>query len=164
MHVQKLYVQVGADMSREKTQLTVERMARECVGYQLRMLNRVVTGIYEDELRPLKLKVSQMTILAVTAKQGQVRAVELCRALQMDASTVSRNVDRMRARGWLEETPGEDSRSRPFRLTASGRKMLRDAALAWERAQAKAVSLLGKEGVALLRRTTSNLKARTSAA
>jgi DNA-binding MarR family transcriptional regulator len=81
----------------------------------------------------------------------------------MDASTVSRNVDRMRARGWLEEAPGEDSRSRPFRLTASGRKVLRDAALAWERAQAKAVGLLGKEGVALLRRTTGNLKARASA-
>ena len=154
---------VGADMSRDKTQMTVERMARECVGYQLRMLNRVVTGIYEDELRPLKLKVSQMTILAVTAKQGQVRAVELCRTLQMDASTVSRNVDRMRGRGWLEQVPGEDSRSRPFRLTAGGRKLLRDATLAWEQAQAKAVDLLGKEGVALLRRTTSNVKARISA-
>jgi DNA-binding MarR family transcriptional regulator len=81
----------------------------------------------------------------------------------MDASTVSRNVDRMRARGWLEETSVEDSRSRPFRLTPSGRRMLRDAAVAWERAQAKAVGLLGKEGVALLRRTTSNVRARTSA-
>lgn len=150
-------------MSRDKTRATVERMARECVGYQLRMLNRVVTGIYEDELRPLELKVSQMTILAVTAKWGQVRAVELCRELQMDASTVSRNVDRMRARGWLEEVAGEDSRSRPFRLTASGRKVLRDASLAWERAQAKAVGLLGKEGVALLRRTTSNVTARALA-
>jgi hypothetical protein len=56
---------------RDKTQTTVERMARECVGYQLRMLHRVVTSIYEDELRPLELEVSRMTILAVTAKQGQ---------------------------------------------------------------------------------------------
>lgn len=149
-------------MARGKVHTTADRMARECVGNQLRMLNRVITGVYEDELRPLKLRVSQMIILAITAKQGQVRAVELCRALQMDASTVSRNVERMRARGWLEEAPGEDERSHPFRLTADGKKLLRDATLAWERAQAKAVDLLGKEGVALLRLTTEHVKAGTA--
>jgi DNA-binding MarR family transcriptional regulator len=81
----------------------------------------------------------------------------------MDASTVSRNVERLRARGWIEEASGEDSRSRPFRLTAGGEQVLEDAIVAWERAQAKAVNLLGKEGVTLLRRTTENVKARASA-
>jgi DNA-binding MarR family transcriptional regulator len=151
-------------MSPDRTHTTVERMARECVGNQLRMLNRVVTGIYEDELRPLRLKVSQMIILVLTAKQGQVRSVELSRALQMDASTVSRNVERMRARGWLEQVPGGDERSHPLRLTASGKKTLRDATLAWERAQAKAVGLVGSEGVAFLRRITKQLKVETAAA
>jgi DNA-binding MarR family transcriptional regulator len=132
-------------------------MARECVGKQLRMLDRVVTGIYEDELRPLKVKVSQMVILVFTAKQGKVRAVEIARELQMDASTVSRNVERMRGRGWLEAVPGTDERSRPFRLTAAGRAILQDASVAWERAQAKAVSLLGRQGVTALRRISENL-------
>ena len=136
-------------------------MARECVGNQLRLLDRVVTSVYEDELRPLKLTPSQMIILAITAQQGRVRAVELSRSLQMDASTVSRNVERLRARGWVEEASGEDSRSRPFRLTVDGEKVLEDAIVAWERAQAKAVDLLGKEGVALLRRTTKKVRART---
>ncbi len=88
--------------------------------------------------------------------------MEFCRALQMDASTVSRNVERMRARGWLEEAPGEDERSHPFRLTSDVKKLLRDSTLAWERAQAKAVDLLGKEGVALLRLTTEHVKAGTA--
>jgi DNA-binding MarR family transcriptional regulator len=77
----------------------------------------------------------------------------------MDASTVSRNVERMRARGWLEQVPGKDERSRPFRLTASGKKMLRDASAAWEKAQAQAVGLVGDEGVALLRRMSKELVA-----
>ena len=150
-------------MSRRKTQDAIEFMARECVGNQLRLLDRVVTSIYEVELRPLKLTPSQMIILAITAREGRVRAVELSRALQMDASTVSRNVERMRARGWVEQAPGKDSRSRPLRLTARGEKVLEDAIVAWEGAQAKAVGFLGKEGVALLRRTTKSVKARTSA-
>jgi DNA-binding MarR family transcriptional regulator len=150
-------------MKRRGTRAAVEFMARECVGNQLRLLDRVVTSVYEDQLRPLKLTPSQMIILAITAQQGRVRAVELSRSLQMDASTVSRNVERLRARGWVEEASGEDSRSRPFQLTAGGEKVLEDAIVAWERAQAKAVDLLGREGVTLLRRTTKNVRARTSA-
>jgi DNA-binding MarR family transcriptional regulator len=150
-------------MARRRTQAAIEFMARECVGNQLRLLDRVVTSVYEEELRPLKLTPSQMIILAITAREGRVRAVELSRSLQMDASTVSRNVERLRARGWVEEACGEDSRSRPFRLTTDGEKVLEDAIIAWERAQAKAVDLLGKEGVTLLRRTTKNVRARASA-
>ena len=144
-------------MGKDEMHTTVERMARECVGNQLRLLSRVVTGIYERELRPLKLTASQMVILALTAKQGRVLSVELSKTLQMDASTVSRNVERMRARGWLEQVPGKDERSRPFRLTASGKKMLRDASTAWEKAQGQAVGLVGDEGVALLRRMSKEL-------
>jgi DNA-binding MarR family transcriptional regulator len=140
-------------------QIAVERMARECVGNQLRVLNRVVTGLYEDELRPLKLTASQMVILAFTARGGHVRPVELCRALQLDASTVSRNLERMRARGWLEKVPGKDERSRPFRLTTSGKKMVRNATAAWQRAQTKAVDVMGEKGVALLRRISRDLTA-----
>ncbi len=150
-------------MKKKSTRAAVEFMARECVGNQLRLLGRVVTSVYEGELRPLKLTPSQMIILAITAQQGRVRAVELSRLLQMDASTVSRNVERLRARGWIEEACGEDSRSRPFQLATDGEKVLEDAILAWERAQAKAVDLLGKEGVALLHRTTKNVRARVSA-
>jgi DNA-binding MarR family transcriptional regulator len=150
-------------MKKKSTRAAVEFMARECVGNQLRLLDRVVTSVYEEELRPLKLTPSQMIVLAITAQQGRVRAVELSRSLQMDASTVSRNVERLRARGWVEEASGEDSRSRPFRLTAAGEKVLEDAIVAWTRAQATAVDLLGKEGVTLLRRTTKNVRARTSA-
>jgi DNA-binding MarR family transcriptional regulator len=73
-----------------------------------------------------------MIILAITAREGAVRAVELSRALQMDASTVSRNVERLRDRGWVKEASGEDSRSRPFRLTAGGEKVLEDAIVGWK--------------------------------
>jgi DNA-binding MarR family transcriptional regulator len=150
-------------MKKKSTRASVEFMVRECVGNQLRLLGRVVTSVYEEALRPLKLTPSQMIILAITLQQQRVRAVELSRLLQMDASTVSRNVERLRARGWIEESSGEDARSRPFRLTDDGENVLENAIVAWERAQARAVDLLGEEGVALLRRTTRNVRARASA-
>ena len=150
-------------MRSKSTRTAIEVMARECVANQVQMLNRVVTGIFEGEFRPLGLTASQMVILALTAKQSQVRAAELCRWLQIDASTLSRNIDRMRTNGWLEQAPTEDQRSRPFQLTTDGKKILHAAILAWEQAQVKAVHLLGREGVALLKTVTKKVRGSRSA-
>ena len=115
------------------------------------------TRIYEEELRPLRLTVSQMVVLALTAKHEQVRAAQICGWLQIDASTLSRNINRMRTNGWIEEAPASDQRSRPFQLTVAGEKILQDAILAWERAQATAVELLGPEGVSVIKRLTRSV-------
>ena len=122
---------------------TIDKVASECVAVRLRMLNRVVTNIYDDALRSLELKVSQMNILVAAAKMGTARPVEVCEHLQLDVSTLSRNVERMRARGWLEVVPDEDGRSQPFRLTPKGRKLLEKAIPAWSKAQQKVKKVLG---------------------
>src|SRR5690242_2589795 len=101
---------------------TSDTIARNCIAVRLRLLNRVVTNLYDDALRPLGLKVSQVNILVVTAKLGLAQPAQLCDLLHLDPSTLSRNVERMRSKGWLEVVPGEDARTQPFRLTAQGRR------------------------------------------
>jgi DNA-binding MarR family transcriptional regulator len=130
----------------------IEKVAGECVAVRLRMLNRVVTNIYDDALRPLDLKVSQMNILVAAAKLGTARPIEVCDHLHLDVSTLSRNVERMKARGWLEVVPDEDGRSQPFRLTSHGRKLLKKAVPVWSEAQQRVKKLLGDEFVELLNR------------
>lgn len=127
-------------------QMKIDQIAGECIAVRLRMLNRVVTNIYDDALRPLDLKVSQMNILVATAKMGTARPIEICERLHLDVSTLSRNVERMKARGWLEVVPDEDGRSQPFRLTQQGRKLLEKAIPAWNDAQEQVKKFLG-EGV-----------------
>ena len=107
---------------------TIDTIAGECIAVRLRMLNRVVTNIYDEALRPLGLKVSQMNILVAAAKMGTARPAEISERLHLDVSTLSRNVERMKARGWLEVVPDDDGRAQPFRLTAQGRKLLEKAA------------------------------------
>jgi DNA-binding MarR family transcriptional regulator len=128
----------------------VERIATSCIAGRLRLLNRVITNIYDDALRPLDLKVSQMNILVAAAKLGVARPAEVCDILELDTSTLSRTVDRMVENGWLEIVPDEDGRSQPFRLTAEGRQLLERAIPAWEKAQAEAKKLLGDDGLSLL--------------
>ena len=135
----------------------IDTIARDCIAVRLRMLNRVITNLYDDAFRPLGAKVSQFNILVVAAKLGLARPAEVCEILQLDTSTLSRNVERMRAKGWLEVVPGEDARTQSFRLTAKGRKLLERAVPAWEQAQEKASELLGEEGVAMLAKTARKL-------
>src|ERR1700726_1572055 len=107
------------------TASSIDTISRTCIAVRLRLLNRVVTNFYDDALRPLGLKISQLNILIATAKLGEARPAQVCEILQLDTSTLSRNVERMRANGWIEIVPDlEDARMQPFRLTARGRGLI----------------------------------------
>jgi DNA-binding MarR family transcriptional regulator len=144
-------------MEHEKTSHLIDVIARDCIGLRFRLLNRVITNLFDEALRALGLKVSQLNILVATAKLGVAHPARVCDILQLDTSTLSRNVERMRAKGWLEIVPADDARTQPFRLTARGRRILERAIPAWEKAQQEAVQLLGEDGVVMLDRMTKSL-------
>jgi DNA-binding MarR family transcriptional regulator len=135
----------------------IDTIAKTCIAVRLRQLNRVITNFYDEALRPLGLKVSQLNILIVTAKLGLARPAKICEILQLDTSTLSRNVERMRAHNWLEVVADEDGRTQPFRLTAQGKRLIEKAVPAWEKAQKQAEELVGSEGIALLDKAAKNL-------
>ena len=64
-----------------------------------------------------------MNILVAAATMGTVRALEVCEYVQLDVSTLSRNV--------------------PFRLTPQGRTLLEKAVSAWRGAQQPVKKVLG---------------------
>ena len=140
------------------TTSSIDAIARTCIALRLRLLNRGVTNLYDDALRPLRLKVSQLNLLVVTAKLGLVQPAKVCDLLQLDASTLSRNVKPLQAHGWLEVVPEEDARAQPFRLTLQGKRLIEKAVPAWEEAQRRATELLGEEGIALLDRAARKLR------
>jgi DNA-binding MarR family transcriptional regulator len=139
-------------MGREKVKRAAAEVLRACIATRLRMANRVVTKVYDDALRPLGLTVTQLSMLVVAEERGLIRQSEVGTELQLDDSTLSRNLERMRARGWLEEVSGDDARVHSHRLTEAGRALLDKAIPAWRGAQGEARRLLGGAGVQALRR------------
>src|SRR5262245_24548400 len=137
----------------------LKRLAAEavsgCIATRLRLAGRVITKVYDDALRPFGLTVAQMSLLAVAADRGAIRQAEVGAQLQLDSSTLSRNLERMRANGWLEEVAEADARVHTHRLTESGKALLESAMPAWRAAQRRASELLGEAGVDALRRFAS---------
>jgi DNA-binding MarR family transcriptional regulator len=121
-----------------------------CVGYRVRRLSRVVSAIYDEAFAPLKLKISQFGILAMLSRRGPLTAADLCRLVVMDKSTASRNLQRMRRRGWLapvQETAGSGQR---VSLTREGARVLQAAYPLWRKAQEEATRRLGADGLKAL--------------
>src|SRR5579859_2181507 len=128
-----------------------KRIERECVGYRVRMLSRVITGIYDEALAGVGMKVSQFTVLVAVSNRGKSRPAQLAKFLQMDESTVSRNVERMCARGWLRLEADGDGRSHRIAITDEGLAQIERGYPAWLEAQAKVTGMLGKDSVAALK-------------
>ncbi len=120
-------------------------IAAECLAVRLRTLNRAVTALYDDALRPHGLRVGQLNLLVAVARMGQAKPGDLCRVLQMDKSTLSRDVQVMCRNGWVT-LPDDGGRARPIQISPEGSALLKRVVPAWQTAQKKARQLLGDEG------------------
>jgi DNA-binding MarR family transcriptional regulator len=148
------------DMSLVAKDLDVKNIEGVCLGGCVRKLNRMVSAIYDGALANAGLKTSQFSVLVSVANRKQARPAELIQHLQMDESTLSRNVERMCARGWLRLVQDADRRSHLIEVTDKGQALIRKCLPAWQKAQAEVSRRLGTDTVADLRYALRKLSAR----
>jgi len=147
-------------MSLDSKSLDTKSIEGVCLGGCVRKLNRMVTSIYDGALANAGLKTSQFSVLVAVANRKQARPAELTKQLELDESTVSRNVERMCARGWLRLVQDEDRRSHLIEVTDKGRALIRKCLPAWQKAQAEVSRRLGTDTVAELRSALRKLSTR----
>jgi len=63
----------------------------------------------------------------------------------MDSTTLTRTLNIMRQQGWIAERRGQDRRERLLRLAKPGEAVLKRAAPAWEKVQARLLRQLGQQ-------------------
>ena len=136
----------------------IDQMGCECLLSRTRMLNRVVTGIYDDELRSFGLKATQLNLLVLLARVGPIRRIDIGKRLHLDPSTLTRNLRVMLTNGWIEEiADGEDGRGLPLQATIQGRDLVNQVSPAWRKAQDRVQKLIGDSGATLLRKLAANM-------
>lgn len=119
-----------------------QQIAAECLGGRIRTLNRVVSGIFDGKLRRFGIRSSQISILMVVATRGPLAPSDVCRRLCLEKSTLSRDLERIVAQGWISSTPGA-GRSLRLEITDVGRALIHKIKPAWDEAQAETEKLLG---------------------
>lgn len=117
-----------------------------CACQNLRRVTRIVTRIYDQELKKAGLEITQFGLLSALATAGEINQKRLSDGFAMDSTTLTRTLERMRTQGWIRVTPGEDRRERLFSLTAAGKRQIAKGQPQWELAEAKLRDELGRRG------------------
>ncbi len=136
---------------------------RGCTNLKLRQLTRRVGQHYDRIVGVAGLKTTQYSLLTYVAGLGPVRPGDIADALEMDPSTLTRNLRPMLANGWLAIGPGTDGRTRSVTVTAAGRAKRAEAQCEWKRAQLAINKRLGDARVVELHALLDDCLARITA-
>src|ERR1700730_11047976 len=128
-----------------------------CACQNLRRLSRIVTRIYDQELRRAGLEVTQFSLLTALAQAGEVNQKRLSAGFAMDSTTLTRTLALLRKEGWLRARRGKDRRERLFSLTGAGRRQMAMAQPHWERAEQRLRKELGDAGWRNMKETISRM-------
>ncbi len=129
---------------------TAELAPRGCTNLKLRQITRRVSRHYDAMVAPSGLKTTQYSLLSHIVSMGPVRPSDLAATMNLDASTLTRNLQPLVAQGWVEMGAGVDARSRLVSITDAGRAKRSEAKRLWKQAQAALNEQLGTERVARL--------------
>lgn len=118
-----------------------------CTAFRLRKLTRRLTQHYDACLAPAGLRVTQYSMLSVLVHTPPVSMNDLARRMEMDRTTLTRNLKPLASAGYVGTTSGEDARTRLISVTDSGRTAWSRARPLWRQAQNDVNLALGAEGV-----------------
>ena len=135
-----------------KSQLLVE----SCACTRLRTAARLITRAYDEALRPSGINASQLAILAAIDVGDATSIVTLAKRLDVDRTTLSRNLKPLEKMNLIRLGPEGWKRSKTMHVTAEGQRRLATAAGLWEHAQA---GFLDRFGKAQWKRVETDLKA-----
>lgn len=140
-----------------------------CLCFQLRSAARRASALYAERLKPLGLGLPQYSLVgmawACEKQNGCAPSItELAVALDLDRSTLSRNLKPMIAAGLVEVSPAPRGRARLVRATREGRAAYRAGVALWREAQDAAKAAVGQDFPALMQALQTAIAGLPSAA
>jgi DNA-binding MarR family transcriptional regulator len=135
----------------EQMMAEAERLGRPpCTCFQVRRMSRAITQMYDDAFRDTGLRSTQFTLLLGVGAVGKEGIGAIAERLDMDRTTLSRNLKPLIKKGLVEEIPGEDARVHKLRLTPAGLEMIEAAWPVWQGVQQRLRDALKPEQAEML--------------
>ena len=116
-----------------------------CLCHNVRMASRVVSRAYDEALRPTGLRATQIAVLAAVGARGALSIKSLADSLEMERTTLTRNLKPLEEQALVSISPEGRHRSRTLTLTTAGKAALLKALPLWEKAQQSSMHQLGEQ-------------------
>ena len=139
-------------------------MRQYCASSNLRRAARTVTAHYDKALRKVGITATQLPILATINAQPNLSITALAKALDLERSTVSRELAHLKQRRLVASGATDDRRAHALELTPRGHATLASAFRAWKAAHRELLSEYGDafddilDRVRTLRRAAARLR------
>ncbi|MGB1243144.1 MAG: MarR family winged helix-turn-helix transcriptional regulator [Chitinophagales bacterium] len=112
-----------------------------CLCGRIMLSERIISGIYRKHLSQFDLTNSQLTILLVINRMGNISQADLSKMLVLEKSSVSRNMKRLLTSDYIKR-----GKARKLEITLNGKTLLESLIPAWDAAKAEVDEMLGEEG------------------
>ena len=106
-----------------------------CLCHRTRMASRAVTRFYDEILRSVGLRATQLAVLVAVGNEDVMSITALAKFMGMDRSTLTRNLAPLEREGLIRVGNEGWRRSRTVECTKKGRTRLREALPFWQKAQ-----------------------------
>lgn len=115
-----------------------------CACTNLRRAARIVSQLYDRELRQAGLRVTQFALLQALVMAKNISQGKLGEVLGLDSTTLTRTLALLRKKGWIHASPGQDRRQVRLMLTSRGARTFERAKPYWQSAQRQLRKALGE--------------------
>jgi len=122
----------------------INTIVNDCLSVRLRLINRIIGGIYDKALKSHDIKATQLAVLAAVSAFDTTTSKQLSQLLHMDTSTFSRTLGILKKNHWLHAEPSGEGKILNVEITPEGLKKLEAAYPDWQKAQEKAIEALGE--------------------
>lgn len=119
-----------------------------CLNFAAGALSRTMNRLAEDAFGAIGLSPSHGYLLMQIADKPGIPLGRVAEVLMLDASTLTRLIEKLESKGWVERRA--DGRGRLLFLTASGSQRLPDVRKAWGELEASYVAILGEDHVRVI--------------
>lgn len=118
-----------------------------CLLMNTRMAARAVTRRYDRELRPFGVTAAQFTILSMMSTRPEHSVTDLAKAIAMDRTTLSRNLDLLERKRLIAGHEAEKGNGRIVSLSDEGEVLVPRLLPVWRQLQSEMNALLGGEAM-----------------
>src|SRR5580698_3277395 len=135
----------------------VREMFDNCTASRVRLIARSVSSIYDQAVARHGVTIAQVNLLVTLADFGPSTLRKIGEFLRLERSTMSRNLDLLMKRGWVEAISSNARGIREVAITPVGLDIIEAVLPDWRAAQTQAAQLLGQDGMELVNEAASSI-------
>ncbi|MDB5553957.1 MAG: MarR family transcriptional regulator [Rhizobium sp.] len=120
-------------------------MSNACYCIVLRQASRRISAVYDEALAPYGINIAQFSAIRNIKRYEPISLTDLADKLDLDRSTVGRNMKVLERLGLVATATGEDQREAVLSLTAEGEALLVKSEPVWHDVQVQIEDRLGPE-------------------